>query len=312
MDLAGLNLWSPAAGLAPGIALVTAFLLGMVHGVTPDEHTWPITFSYSVGSYSTRGGMRAGLLFSLAFTVQRAIASELAFFAVRWLIVSERLNFGLYVLVGALMLSSGWYVLRRNRLPHLIHGHHVDPPVEPRTAWGYMPLVHGFVAGWGVGAFALIVYTVLAPAMPGPAFGFLPGLLYGLGTTCMQVLFGACVGMWMARRKLGDAMRKQLARMVAGRTLFWGGLAFIALGVAGFFYPQLGAYGVNTHFRVHNLSRIDVGFLLAVLVPFGAGSCAMIRSLREIHAFQREEEIPLPSAQRGLVGRGSQNAEPQR
>ncbi|MDE2274517.1 MAG: hypothetical protein KGL00_10010, partial [Gammaproteobacteria bacterium] len=66
MDIAGLNLWNPVVGLGPGIALLTAFFLGLIHGITPDEHTWPITFSYSVGSYSSRGGMRAGLLFSLA------------------------------------------------------------------------------------------------------------------------------------------------------------------------------------------------------------------------------------------------------
>lgn len=282
MDLASLNLWNPTAGLGPGIALVTAFFLGLIHGITPDEHTWPITFSYSVGAYSTRGGMRAGLLFSLAFTVQRAIASELAYFAITWLIVSERWNFALYVVVGALMLMSGWYVLRRHKLLHLFHSHNLDHSEEPRALPGYMPLVHGFVAGWGTGAFALIVYTVLAPAMPGPAFGFLPGLLYGLGTTAMQVLFGALVGAWMARRQLADAVRTQVARMVAGRTLFWGGLAFIVLGIIGFIYPDLGGFGVDTGVRVHNLSRIDVGFLLAVLVPFGAGSYAMIRSLREV------------------------------
>jgi len=282
MDIAGLNLWNPAAGLAPGLALVTAFFLGMIHGITPDEHTWPITFSYSVGSYSTRGGMRTGLLFSLAFTVQRAIASELAYFAVTWLIVSERWNFALYTLVGVLMLMAGWYVLRRHRLLHLFHSHSFDLSEEPRALQGYMPLVHGFVAGWGTGAFALIVYTVLAPAMPSAAFGFLPGLCFGLGTTAMQVLFGALVGAWMARRQLTASMRTRVARMVAGRTLFWGGLAFIVLGIAGLIYPGLGGFGISTGVQVHNLSRIDLGFLLAVLVPFGAGSYAMVRSLREV------------------------------
>ncbi|HKT31497.1 MAG TPA: hypothetical protein VJS89_03250 [Gammaproteobacteria bacterium] len=295
MDIASLNLWNPVAGLGPGIALVTAFFLGLIHGITPDEHTWPITFSYSVGAYSTRGGMRTGLLFSLAFTVQRAIASELAYFAVTWLIVSERWNFALYVVIGALMLMSGWYVLRRHRLLHLFHSHNLDRSEEPRALPGYMPLVHGFVAGWGTGAFALIVYTVLAPAMPGPAFGFLPGLLYGLGTTAMQVLFGALVGAWMARRQLADAVRTQVARMVAGRTLFWGGLAFIALGIIGFIYPALGGFGVDTGVRVHNLSRIDAAFLLAVLVPFGAGSYAMIRSLREVRSgYQRDPSRAAP------------------
>ena len=72
------DLWNPTH-VTLGIDLLTAFLLGIVHGVTPDEHTWPITFSYAVGGYSTRRGLRAGLTFSAAFTVQRALTSELAY-----------------------------------------------------------------------------------------------------------------------------------------------------------------------------------------------------------------------------------------
>jgi len=61
------NLWNPRnVGLAA--ALLTSYLLGIVHGITPDEHTWPITFSYSVGTYSTRGGAKTGLVFSSGFT----------------------------------------------------------------------------------------------------------------------------------------------------------------------------------------------------------------------------------------------------
>ena len=52
-----LNLYNPAYdGLY--MALITSYLLGIIHGVTPDEHTWPITFSYSVGSYSMKGGFQ--------------------------------------------------------------------------------------------------------------------------------------------------------------------------------------------------------------------------------------------------------------
>lgn len=282
MDFLNLDLWNPAAGLGPGIALVTAFFLGMIHGIVPDEHTWPITFSYSIGSYSARGGMRAGLLFSLAFTVQRAIASEIAYFAVTWLILDSHWNSALYIVVGVLMLVSGWYVLRHHRLLHLFHSHNLDSSDEPGTMPGYMPLVHGFVAGWGTGAFALIVYTVLAPAMPGPAFGFLPGLLFGLGTMAMQILFGAAVGAWMARRKLTESTRGWVARSVAGRTLFWGGIAFVALGIVELAYPALNDAGVTTGLRVHGLSRLGLGFVLALLVPLGAGSYAMIRALREV------------------------------
>ncbi len=55
-----MNFWYNLHHVVWTIDLITVFLMGMVHGITPDEHTWAITFSYSIGSYSTRGGMRAG------------------------------------------------------------------------------------------------------------------------------------------------------------------------------------------------------------------------------------------------------------
>lgn len=73
--IGGIDLWSPTHATF-GLGLATAFLLGIVHGVTPDEHTWPITFSYAIGSHSTWRGMRAGLIFSFAFAVQQALASS--------------------------------------------------------------------------------------------------------------------------------------------------------------------------------------------------------------------------------------------
>src|SRR2546426_63303 len=46
------------------VLLLGSLGLGMLHGVIPDEHTWPITFSYSVGSATGRGGMLSGGFFA--------------------------------------------------------------------------------------------------------------------------------------------------------------------------------------------------------------------------------------------------------
>ena len=62
-------------------ALTYSFLFGLLHGILPDEHTWPITFSYAIGGASGKEGMKAGLYFSGAFTVQRLAVSELAYLA---------------------------------------------------------------------------------------------------------------------------------------------------------------------------------------------------------------------------------------
>src|SRR5437763_6391243 len=100
--IGGINLWDPTH-VSITVDLLTAFLLGIVHGVTPDEHTWPITFSYAVGGYSTARGLRAGLLFSLAFGIQAAFASELAFFVfIQWFMFAAFEHI-LYVAVGILL-----------------------------------------------------------------------------------------------------------------------------------------------------------------------------------------------------------------
>jgi len=93
-------------------------LLGVVHGITPDEHTWPITFSYAVGSYSTKKGAKAGLIFSSGFTLQRALLSEIAYFALI-AIFATTLAFGVtYIAVGVAMAGAGFYLSTHNRYIH--------------------------------------------------------------------------------------------------------------------------------------------------------------------------------------------------
>ena len=199
--------------------LLTAFLLGVLHGVTPDEHTWPITMSYAIGAASGRRGLQAGLLFSAAFAIQRALASELAFLALAPILASGSLNAAIDLGVGLVMAVSGVYILRRGRELHLTEGlerylHRLMGVAEHDEADGTlmvdgrpvplkMTLVHGFVAGWGTGAFAIIIYTKIAPAMPNAAVAWLPGLLFGLGTMVVQAAAGAAIGAWMRSRGLG-------------------------------------------------------------------------------------------------------------
>src|SRR5438046_10697656 len=100
--IGAINLWDPIH-VTLAVDLLTAFLLGLVHGITPDEHTWPITFSYAVGGYSTRRGLRAGLICSLAFAAQQALASELAYLGLAPLFTFESLAELIYAGVGVVM-----------------------------------------------------------------------------------------------------------------------------------------------------------------------------------------------------------------
>src|SRR4030095_13024216 len=76
-------------------------------------------FSYAIGSYSTRRGLRVGLIFSLAFAAQQALASELAYLGLAGWFVVERLEDVIYLVVGALMVAAGLYVTGRGAMPHL-------------------------------------------------------------------------------------------------------------------------------------------------------------------------------------------------
>lgn len=284
-----LNLWNPSTHLGFVIALFTAVLLGVLHGITPDEHTWPITFSYSVGSYSSRGGMRSGFAFSAAFTLQRAIASELAYLLLGSVLALQSVQAYLYVAIGLLMSGSAVYILRLGRHVHFLQplirlfsrNRVSDSAPEPRPLSWKMASLHGFIAGWGTGAFALIVYTVLAPQMPSPALGFLPGLLFGVGTMLTQMAIGAAVGLFVSRLRVAPELLPVMARRIAANVLLYGGLAFVAAGGLELWTP-LAKWGIQTPLHVHNLHTIGVGTLLAVGIVFGVAAVSFAREFKRV------------------------------
>jgi hypothetical protein len=280
--------------MTPVVALTYSSLFGLLHGVLPDEHTWPITFSYAVGGASGKEGMRAALYFSGAFTVQRMLLSELAYLALAPFLLEPTINGMVYMVVGIAMSAAGWIVLRRNHVPHfhlfgLHHGqaHEVErkghhwtgapeslskPVVAPAPSW---TIVHGFIAGFGFGGFSLFVNTVAAPAMPDPWLGFLPGLLFGLGTMIMLVALGALFG--ASLRWTHSLTREEIKRIGAhtgGRTLFFGGLLFSLFGVA----MSLG---------LDRLLPFDAGYLLIGLFTVAIALPAFVYSWREVGGMRK-------------------------
>ena len=278
-----LNLWDPTH-LSLLIGLVTSLLLGMIHGITPDEHTWPITFSYSIGSYSTKGGMLAGLIFSTGFTLQRAVASELAFLALAGFLLHSATEDIVYMVVGFVMMLSGYYILHRGHAVHLFPWlERLLPSVDDTKP---VPLklafLHGIVAGWGTGAFATIIYTVISPTMPSAWVGFVPGLLFGVGTLIMQIMIGAAFGWWLQHRRLSVSSKAFIARFVSGNTLLYGGGLFILAGVLGLAVPALSNWSVNTGIRIHNLDSINLGLILVVMVVAGVGGVSLWRAMQKV------------------------------
>ncbi|MGC8676558.1 MAG: hypothetical protein ACP5T3_03560 [Candidatus Micrarchaeia archaeon] len=309
-----INLWNPT-NVPFLLALLLSFLLGLVHGVTPDEHTWPITFSYAVGSYSTRKGMKAGMIFSSGFTLQRAFLSELAYFALA-AIFTTTLAFGLtYIAVGAAMAAAGYYLSKRSVYFHWhyieerlgqwlgVHKSHseqqqeefehklnplasTDAKPELREVPLRLAFVHGLIAGFGFGAFALILYTVMVPAMPNAYVAWLPGALFGLGTMTMQIIFGAFFGTFLTKsKKLTKEGVAFVSKYISKSVLFYGGIAFIVAGSLILKFPNLLNFGITTGIKIHNLDNLDIGFFLVVIVVGVIGIVAYLIGVKKAQQF---------------------------
>ena len=304
-----INLYNPQnVGLIS--ALVISYLLGLVHGITPDEHTWPITFSYAIGSYSVKGGAKAGLVFSSGFTIQRAIMSEIAYLALAGIFMTS-VAFGItYVAVGAAMFGAGVYIKNKKIYPHWhwleeklsyvtgIHKpgdkiqkkemeHKLNPVMEEGKSLKPVPsklaFAHGLIAGFGFGAFALILYTVIAPVMPNIWFGWIPGFLFGIGTMTMQVIFGSIFGAWLTKvKKLTIKGMQYLARYISSNVLYYGGLAFAVAGALILKFPQILSYGVITPIKVHNLHDLGVGFFIVIFVVVVIGIVSYIEGMKKV------------------------------
>ena len=237
-----------------GYLLAGCFGLGMLHGLIPDEHTWPITFAYSVGSASGRGGMKSGAWFSLAFTAQRAMMSMIVFLVFfealgTWgfnlATQDQSINGPVYLAVGAAMAIAGFLILR-DRIPHLHPfmrisrndlSRHVDEHGEPRREDGVVPthwcIIHGFISGFGTDSSVLStwVYLTTLPVLAAAdlwQIGWLPGALFGLGTFVVLMFIGFFFGEALQiSKRVGPNRISQFGRLAGARTLLYGGIAFV-------------------------------------------------------------------------------------
>ena len=288
-------LLSPPSGLSLSVILIVSYVLGLLHGATPDEHTWPITFSYAIGSYSTKRGMKAGFLFSLGFTLQRALLTTLGYLGLAYFYMKYNLDGPVYIVVGFVMAIAGSYILK-GRYIHIPIDvalgsklHHTDEAkriplheVHEKEVPLKMTIVHGLIAGFGFGAYATIITFILAPQVPSLIYAPLPGLMFGLGTMTMQVLFGAAFATILRLKKLTEDKINVIARRSAGRTLYYGGIAFMLIGLLVILIPPLDSFAISTGISVPNLSALDIGLILVLLVVGVIGIWGLLKSYREV------------------------------
>lgn len=301
------SILNPPQGLTLSMIILISFVLGLFHGATPDEHTWPITFSYSVGAYSTKGGMKAGFMFSLGFTAQRALLTTLGFLGLAAIYRMYNLDGPIYVVVGIVMFIAGSYVLKGRYLhlpfDSLLRGgsHHTSSAeripmheAHMQNVSMRMATVHGLIAGFGFGAYATIITFVLSPQVPGLIYAPLPGLFFGLGTMTMQVIFGAMFARFAKLKKLTEDDVCFLGKYTAGRTLYYGGLLFAVVGLFVSFFPAIESFAISTGNQIPNLDAIGLATGLVLAVVGGIGAVSLAKGLRVLKTIDSGEYCKTP------------------
>ncbi|AHC51981.1 hypothetical protein SUSAZ_08570 [Sulfolobus acidocaldarius SUSAZ] len=280
------TLLNPPDNLSVGEIILISLILGMLHGITPDEHTWPITFSYAIGKYSTKGGMKAGFLFSLGFTIQRAFLTTIGFLGLAAIYNQYNLDGPVYAIVGIVMAIAGSYILKGKYLHLPIDAlfsskQHTEEVGKVNDVPLKMTIVHGLIAGFGFGAYATIITFVLAPQLPSVIYAPLPGMFFGIGTMMMQIIFGMIFGSILRVRKMTKEQITFIARKSAGRVLYYGGLVFLIVGLLIIALPAIDNFAISTGNPIPNLDAINIGFLLVMSVVGVIGISSILYGFKE-------------------------------
>lgn len=90
--------------------MLAVLLVGIVHGLKPDEHTWPITVSYGLMQRDVRGVMAAVSVFAGALTLVWTLMSALMG-QLMGLLNIEALHPYVDIIVGATMIGVAAYLV---------------------------------------------------------------------------------------------------------------------------------------------------------------------------------------------------------
>ena len=250
--------------------IVTFFIplgLGIVHGLIPDEHTWPITIPYALGQENTKKAVFSTIIFTGALTLVWSILTTIVSIMGN-IFLSESYNPYVFIIAGLTMLGVALFVF----LPRLniimcarvnnesysksfIHRfvtklgcRHVHGDLgftQVKMAPPYKAIwIHGLVAAFGTGFLLVIIYTT---ALTFPAYlGFIPGLFFGLGTMVSLSFIG-----YLVRKgaELGAKTQEQLER----RAMKLGYIGLYLLLAMGIFMISLGVlalFGIDIHLDI--------------------------------------------------------------
>jgi len=197
---------------------VAIFAIGVVHGLKPDEHTWPITISYGLMQKNLRKAMLSTAVFALAlmlvWSALSALTSQLfSFFR------SYSLDPIVDVVVGVTMIGVASYLVLKEKDQTEAHE---ESHADYKLIW-----IHGIAAAFGGDFIVVLLLTLALFQSTGANAGFLVGLIFGLASWIAQSLVVALVYKGVIK------FSKDFSIMVkAGRlSLLFLGVFMIGLGI---------------------------------------------------------------------------------
>jgi len=209
-----------------GYPLISIFILGLIHGLTPCEHTWPIIFAYVASERKWIKGLLASIFFVgpalLPWTLIAGFSGFLG--SVIW---KESYEIYVNLLLGILMIIFGLYTLRFLKVPHLhIKGCCDEKP--RRISLRQLP-IYGFIFGFAPCAPVLMVYA-MAAELHTAFLGLLSGLFFGLGTMISLASIGGILGggFQFAEEKSRKDLSKICAKISGGILILFGAWLIIS------------------------------------------------------------------------------------
>ncbi|MGC9135904.1 hypothetical protein [Caldivirga sp.] len=203
--------------------LLAVLIVGVIHGLKPDEHTWPITVSYGLMQRSIKGVIAAVSVFASALTLVWTLMSALVGKLMGLLNISI-LDPYVDIIVGLTMIGVAAYLVFEKHRDH--HG--------VRTADYKLIWIHGLAAAFGGDFFIVLILTTAIVPMITTGLSFLVGFMFGFGSWAAQTIIVLAIYKGIVK-SVGDwSVVVDAGRIALGML----GLFMIGLGIYSFFIPS--------------------------------------------------------------------------
>lgn len=198
---------------------IAILIIGIVHGLKPDEHTWPITVSYALMQKDLEKAFLSTWVFALALTLVWSALSALtgqlySFFS------GYSLDPIVDVIVGITMLGVSLYLLFRKGKEKK-----EEVSADYKVIW-----IHGTAAAFGGDFIIVLLLTLaLAPFIP-ETITFSIGLIFGLGSLLAQSLVVSLIYKGVVKSVKDTSIMLRSGRLALGFL----GIFMITLGLISF------------------------------------------------------------------------------